>query len=141
MLPNQGHLPEGLLQILRGRIWLLIVPFVVVGTGTAVLARRLPDLYESKAVLYVVPRQVSESIVRSAVATAMSDRLPTVMTRILVRPKLEPIVLEFKLYAEESKTELMDDIIDQMKRDITIQPLRTDTFSVAYRNRSNPRSE
>jgi hypothetical protein len=98
--------------ILKRRIWLLLVPFAIVSAATAEWARRLPDIYESKAVLYVVPRQVSESIVRSAVATSMSDRLPTVMTLILVRGKLEPISTN-STCADERKTELMDDVIDQ----------------------------
>ena len=42
--------------------------------------------------------------------------------QILSRTRLEQIVLEFDLYAEERKTSIMEDVIEQMRnRDISVQ--------------------
>ena len=69
MLPGKKYRPEDILQILKKRFWVLLVPFAVISAGTAVVARYLPDTYQSHATVQVVPQRVPESFVRSTVVT------------------------------------------------------------------------
>ena len=139
MLPGKKYTPEDLLQILRRRYWLVILPFAVVAAATAVLARILPDRYRSDTLILVVPQRVPESYVRSTVTTRIEDRLQSLSQQLLSRTRLERIIEEFNLYAEARKTEIMEDIVEKMRKDIKIDVVRGDAFRVAYVG-SDPRT-
>jgi polysaccharide chain length determinant protein (PEP-CTERM system associated) len=56
------------------------------------------------------------------VSIKLEDRLASINQQILSRTRLEQIVREFNLYAEERTYMIMEDVIDQMRsRDILIQ--------------------
>jgi len=131
MLPGKKYTPEDILNILRRRFWYLIVPFAVIAAGTAVIARKLPDTYRSQTVLQVTPQTVPESYVKSTVTQPPEERLASITAKILVRARLERIIQEFNLYQEERENGLIQDVIELMLRDISIQPGKGDTFLVA----------
>ena len=138
MLPGKIYKPEDVLQILRQRIWVLLLPFAMIAAATAVWVHRLPDQYRSETVILVVPQRVPESYVRSTVTTRIEDRLQSLVQQILSRTRLERIVNDFDLYAKERKTGIMEDIIEQMRKDIGVEVLRGDSFRISYVG-DNPR--
>ena len=132
MLPGKVYKPEDFLQILRRRIWLLLVPFAIVSAATAVYSRRLPDIFRSDTLILVVPQRGPESYVRSTVTTRIEDRLQSISQQILSRTRLERIIQDFNLYVEQRRTGIMEDIVEQMRRDIVIQVVKGDAFRVSY---------
>ncbi len=132
MLPGKTYKPEDILQLIRRRIWWVLVPFAVVSAATAVVAKILPDRYRSQTLMLVVPQRVPESYVRSTVTTRIEDRLQSIAQQILSRTRLEAIIEEFNLYPGERKTEIMEDIIEDMRKDIKIDVVRGDAVQVAY---------
>src|SRR5262245_51725093 len=127
MLPGKKYTPEDILQILRRRFWLVLVPFAIVSAGTAIFARKLPDRYKSEALLLVVPQRVPEAFVRSTVTMRIEDRLQAISAQILSRTKLEQIIREFDLYARERQTGIMEDIVDRMRfRDTHVEVRQVD---------------
>ena len=132
MLPGKVYKPEDFLQILRRRIWLLLVPFAIVSAATAVYSRRLPDVFRSDTLILVVPQRVPESYVRSTVTTRIEDRLQSISQQILSRTRLERIIQDFNLYVEQRRVGIMEDIVEQMRRDIIIQVVKGDAFRVSY---------
>src|SRR5512138_1013253 len=139
MLPGKVCKPEDVLQVLKSRIWVLLLPFAIIAAGTAVWVRHLPDQYRSETVILVVPQRVPESYVRSTVTTRIEDRLQSLVQQILSRTRLERIVRDFDLYAKERQTGIMEDVIEQMRRDIGVQVLRGDSFRISYIG-DNPRT-
>ena len=134
MLPGKKYTPEDVVRLAWRRKWLILLPFVVVSIGTALVAHNLPDRYRSDALILVKPQQVPESYVKPAVTTPIEDRLAAISQRILSRTRLEAIVNEFNLYSRERGRErrLMEDVIDQMRKDIEVQPVKGDAFRVSY---------
>ena len=133
MLPGKKYTPEDLIAILRRRYWLLLVPFAVVSAATALFARALPDTYQAQALVSVVPQQVPTTLIPATVTTRLSDRLQAIQNQVLSRPRLEKLILDFNLYAEERKTGIMQDIVDRMKaRDLRITPVGQVAFRVTY---------
>jgi polysaccharide chain length determinant protein (PEP-CTERM system associated) len=133
MLPGKKYKPEDILQILRKRIWLILVPFAIVSAATAVVARKLPDRYRSETLVLVVPQRVPEAYVKSTVTTRIEDRLHSISQQILSRTRLERIIQDFNLYEEERKTGIMEDIVERMRtRDINVQIVKGDAFRVSY---------
>ena len=104
MLPGKAYKPEDVLQILKSRIWVLLLPFAFVAAGTALWVHRLPDQYRSETVILVVPQRVPESYVRSTVTTRIEDRLQSLVQQILSRTRLERIVRDFDLSVGEGQT-------------------------------------
>jgi polysaccharide chain length determinant protein (PEP-CTERM system associated) len=140
MLPGKRFTPEDVIQILRRRVWLLLLPLAIVAATTAVVARKLPDRFRSEALIVVVRQRVPESYVKSTVTTRIDDRLQSMMQQILSRTRLERIIQDFNLYPEERRTGIMEDIVDRMRnRDITAQIVQGDSFRVSYTGR-DPRT-
>jgi polysaccharide chain length determinant protein (PEP-CTERM system associated) len=132
MLPGQTYTPEEVFGALRRRIWLLLVPFAIVSAATAVVTRKLPDSYKSDSLLLVVPQRVPENYVKSTVTTRIEDRLQAIAQQILSRTRLERIIQDFNLYAEDRRTGIMEDIVERMRKDIEIQIVKGDAFRISY---------
>jgi uncharacterized protein involved in exopolysaccharide biosynthesis len=108
----------------------------VLGLGAGYLyGRAQPVLYRSVAVIQVVQPRVPEAFMKASTPISLSDRLRATEATILSRTRLEHIVREFKLYPEEQKTEVMEDIVARMRRDIATAPLKGDVFQVQYTGR------
>ena len=140
MLPGKTYTPEDILGILRKRFWLLVVPFAVIAAVTAAAVRKLPDWYRSDTLILVVPQRVPEAYVKSTVTTRIEDRLQSISQQILSRTRLERIIQDFNLYAEERRTGIMEDIVERMRtREIQVQVVKGDAFRVSYIGR-DPRT-
>jgi succinoglycan biosynthesis transport protein ExoP len=133
MLPGKVYAPEDFVLILRRRYWLLLVPFAIIAATTAALARKLPDLYRADTLILVIPQKVPESYVKSTVTTKIEDRLQAISNQILSRTRLERIIQDLNLYADERRNGgIMEDIIQHMRDDISVKVERGDAFRVGY---------
>jgi polysaccharide chain length determinant protein (PEP-CTERM system associated) len=112
--------------------WWVVIPTVLIASVTAVVALMLPDRYLSETLILVVPQRVPESYVRATVTTRIEDRLRSIQQQILSRTRLELIVRDFKLYPREVARLPMEDVIEQMRRDVRVDIVRGDAFRVAY---------
>lgn len=124
MIPGRTYAPDDLLAVVRRRRWLLVAPFAVATVAAVALTARLPNRYRSEALILVVPQRVPETYVRSTVTSRIEDRLQSISQQILSRSRLERIVNEFDLYREERRTGILEDVIEQMRKDIDIQIAR-----------------
>ena len=118
--------------ILRRRIWLLLVTLALVSAATAVGVLLLPDRYRSETLILVVPQRVPESYVKSTVTAKIEDRLLSITHQILSRTRLERIIHDFDLYAATRRTGVMETIVEDMRKDITMKVVKGDAFRVAY---------
>ena len=131
MIPGKTFEPKDLLRILN-RPGTIVIPFVVIALGTAAYVHRLPNRYRSETLIMVIPQRVPESYVRSTVTTRIEDRLRSINQQITSRTRLEPVIKEFNLYAEQVQTGLMEDVVERMRSDIDTQIIRGDAFRISY---------
>lgn len=134
MLPGKTYTVDEVFRIARKRIWILIVPVAVISAATAVVARRIPDVYRSDATIVVVPQRIPEAYVKSTVTMRIEDRLQAIKAQILSRTQLEETIKTFNLYAKERKAgALMGDIVDRMRNEVFITPSRQgEAFTIGY---------
>ena len=138
MIPGKRYTPETIWRMVRRRKWALLVPAVLIAAGTAAVAHFLPNRYRSETLILAVPQQVPTNYVQSTVTARLEDRLLAINQQILSRTRLEQIVLELNLYAEERKTAIMEDVIEQMRTyDINVdmnagRPGSAPTVRVSY---------
>ncbi|MCL6640961.1 MAG: hypothetical protein K6T92_06265 [Candidatus Rokubacteria bacterium] len=136
------------LEILRRRRGLALVPFLFVLAAAASLAIFLPGLWTARAVIMVDRQQVPETMVKSTVTGEIEAQLITLSQTIMSPDRLAAIIQRYGLYPELRAREGMEAAVGRMRRDITIdfagetdrrrREPRTVLFSVAYSN-SDPR--
>src|SRR5258706_11322300 len=139
MIPGKQYTPELLMQIAGRYKWRIILPFVLIAATASVVTHYWPNEYRSDTLILVVPQRVPENYVRSTVTTRIEDRLQSISQQILSRTRLERIILDFNLYVEQRRTGIMEDIVEQMRRDIKIDVVKGDAFRVSYTG-DNPRT-
>ena len=133
MIPGKQLTLETLLSIAWRRRWLVAVPALVIAAGVFVVAHYLPNRYRSETLILVVPQRVPESYVRSTVTTRIEDRLQSIGQQIMSRTRLEQIIQEYNLYADRRNTEIMEDIIERMRKDIgSVDIVRGDAFRIGF---------
>jgi polysaccharide chain length determinant protein (PEP-CTERM system associated) len=132
MLPIKRFTPEMIAAQIWKRRWLVLFPFVLVALVTSLVARLLPDQYRSEAMILIEPQQVPENYVKPTVTINVQDRLGSITRQILSRSRLEALVQELDLYPELRKHALMEDVIEQMRQDITVKVDRGTSFRVSY---------
>ena len=131
MIPGKPIDPQDLLNVFR-RWPAILIPFAVVTALSAVVVTFLPNRYRSETLILVVPQRVPEEYVRSTVTTRIEDRLRSINQQIMSRTRLEPVIKEFNLYPNELRTGLMEDVVEQMRRDIKTETIRSDAFRISY---------
>lgn len=132
MLPGKVYKPEDFLQVLRRRYWVLLVPMALISAGTAAFTARIPNRYQSQAMIMVVPQGVTAGYVIPAVTRGVEDRLPAITQQLLSRSRLEPIIRDFDLYSEWTVGGISEPVIEQMRKDINISGSRGNAFRVSY---------
>lgn len=122
MIPGRRYTPEILLRLMWRRKWVVAISFVLIAGVTAAVSHSLPNRYRSETTILVVPQRIPEDYVQPTISIRLEDRLASINQQILSRTRLEQIVREFDLYAEERTHMIMEDVIEQMRsRDITVQ--------------------
>src|SRR3954453_19252058 len=110
--------------IRRHKAWILGPTFGALVVAV-VVAFLWPDTYISSAVIRVVPPQVPESFVPANINVEMSQRINAMAQTILSRGNLTNIINTFNLYQRERQRKPMEDVIEDMKKDIRIGQVGT----------------
>ena len=136
---------EDYVDILRRHKGWIIGPFLLVLVASVVGVYLYPDSYSSQAVIKIVPQQVPTNMVQSAINSQMSDRINSMAQTILSRSVLTTIINTFDLYKRERGRMPIEDVIEIMKKNVSINPVsssanaseRVPAFAVsfAYENR------
>jgi polysaccharide chain length determinant protein (PEP-CTERM system associated) len=139
VIPGKQYTPEVLLRVAWRRKWFILLPAVLIATTASVVTYRLPNRYRSETLILVVPQRVPETYVRSTVTTRIEDRLQSISQQILSRTRLEKIIQDFNLYADRRNEDILENIVEAMRKDIRVDIVKGDAFSVGF-TASDPRT-
>src|SRR5919201_6969205 len=109
---------SGLLEIMRRRRVLAVLPFLFVLTAAFSLAVSLPSLWTSRALVLVNRQAIPERYVTPTVQADIEARLLTLSQEILTAPRLTQIAQHYGLYRNARS---VDDLVDRMRKDIRIE--------------------
>ena len=112
---------EHYLLILRHRKWFILAIFLIVACGTGVVSYFLPNVYTSETLILVDPQQVPDDYVKPTVSGDVRNRLGTLSQQILSTTRLQRIIDTFNLYAKARKDSAQEEVITQMREDISIE--------------------
>lgn len=101
--------------------WGILVGTLVLTVAFSVLIARMPNVYQATTTILVDPQQIPEKYVSPAVSSDPSDRLNTITQQVLSRTRLQAIIDDLNPYPELRKTVSPEELVEEMRRNITIQ--------------------
>lgn len=128
------------LEILRRRRIVALVVFASLFASAVTFALYLPNLYKATSVV-LVERPVSETFVRAAVTDELESRLHVIKQEILSRARLTDLITRYRLYPELREDGRIDAALEQMRRDVAVEPtgpemlsgkIKTVAFNLSY---------
>ena len=125
ILPDES--PRGLnlatvLETVRRRRFLALLPLVLVLAAVTTLAFFLPSLWTARATVLVNGQQIPEAYVRSSVNSGdVEARLLTLTHQILDGPRLTKIIDQYNLYPTLRQSHPPADVVERMRRDIRVE--------------------
>lgn len=122
-----------ILETVRRRWALALLPFLFVLAASVSLALFLPSLWTAKAVILVDRQQIPESFVKSTITSDVEARILTLSQEIMSSAQLTKIIEAHNLYPTIRRQVSSEAAVDAMRRDIRIE-FRTDE-----RDRRSPR--
>jgi polysaccharide chain length determinant protein (PEP-CTERM system associated) len=107
----------------RHRPWIIGPAFLGLVAGV-VIAFLWPDTFLASGQLRVVPPRVPSRLVASNMSEEMSQRVNAIYQGIVSRTNLNNLISTYNLYPDQRKRLPMEDVVDDMRKDIVISPLR-----------------
>ena len=82
----------------------------------------------------MIPQQVPKDYVTPTMTQPIEERLPTITDQILSRSRLEQIIQQMDLYPAERSRQVMEDVVQRMRADVTTSAASKDvnSFRVSY---------
>lgn len=117
-----GHIVD----IVRRRFWQMVLPAVILFSIIATVVMLLPAKYESSATILIEGQEVPQDLVRSTVSGFVEERMQSIMQVVLNRVNLMSIIDRVGLYREERKRMTAEALVDMMRKDISMTPIKTD---------------
>jgi polysaccharide chain length determinant protein (PEP-CTERM system associated) len=139
--PAKNFTLDEYLEILRRRMWYIIIPFVLVMAGASIYAIIAPREYKASTLVLVSPQSVPEDLVHATVTSRVEERLQSIAQEVMSRTRLETIMTEFRLYEKERKNLSKEEVVELMRKNIQVElPTKKDergSFAISFIN-DNP---
>jgi protein tyrosine kinase modulator len=113
--------PLSILKMIWKRKWLLLGMWAILSMSTALAIRHLRSTYRAEAVVLVDSQKIPEHYVSSIVNTEVQERLVAISQRILSFSHLQKIIDDFSLYRRDRESVSAEELIERMRKDITIK--------------------
>jgi len=140
-IPDRGIDLRYYLAIFSRRRWVIILPFCLAMLTGAVLAFKLPKLYEASTLILVQRQRVPEKLVQPVVTSDIEYRISTISQQIMSRSNLEKVIERFKLFpGAGSKDIFLEDKITDLRKRINVEVSRSkrdrdaDAFTISYQD-------
>ena len=118
---------EQYVKMLSRRRWWLLLPAFLCWIIVWGISWALPTTFESKATVLVVQPNIPEQYVMPNVTMSLQEQLASMEQQILSRPRLQIIIERYHLYQNSSSWLGPVDPVEEMRKDIEIDPLITPT--------------
>ena len=134
--PARTYNFDDYMEILRRRIWYIIIPFIVIMIGTTLFALFAPRVYKASTLILVTPQKVPEAFVHPTVTSRIEERLQSIAQEVLSRTRLEQVISQFGLYKNESQKLSREEVVELMQKDIKLElPKKNEDkgfFTISY---------
>ena len=136
--PAKNFTLDEYLEILRRRMWYIIIPFVLVMAGASIYAIAAPRQYKASTLVLISPQKVPAAFVQTTVTSQVEERLQSITQEVMSRTTLEKIITELGLYEKERKSLSKEETVELMRKNIKIdlpttkRAEKTNFFSISF---------
>ena len=134
--PAKTYTLHEYLEILRRRIWYIVIPFVLIVAVASVYALTAHKLYKASTLVLVSPQRVPETFVQATVTSRVEERLQSIAQEVMSRTRLEQIISEYNLYEKEAKSLSKEELVELMRKNIKVElPTKKDDkgyFTISF---------
>jgi len=116
-------------RIARRRIWYVIIPTILLGTGSAIFVSRMPSVYKSETTIMVSDRFPPEDYVGSLVRQSVVDRIEFAKQQLQSRTFVERIAQEFQLVRNGTVSE---GVLNTVITSTEITVLSSNVFKIGF---------
>jgi succinoglycan biosynthesis transport protein ExoP len=109
------------LGVLRRRLLVMLLAFVVLAGAAFAVAVLLPPVFQSQAKIIVESQQIPPDLVRSTVTGLADERVQVIQQRITTREVLLGLVEKLQLFADERQRLTPTELVDLMRNSIAIE--------------------
>jgi len=117
-----------ILNILRRRIWSLIIPSGIVFLLTVLLAFLLPPVYRSSSTILIEDQEIPRDYVLTTVTGFAEQRLQAITQRLMSATRLLEIIDRFGLYADKREKWTNEETVERMRKDINFETISSDVI-------------
>jgi len=118
---TRGLALAAILEVVRRRRMLVVLPVLFVLAAAISMAVFLPSLWTAKATLLVNRQEIPEALVRSTVNTDLEAQLLTLTYETLDAPRLTKIMEDNDLYPSLRRSKPAATAVERMRKDIKIE--------------------
>ena len=124
MLPGRKYTPATILRLAWRRRWIILTPLIVCTMAGLIVSASLPDVYQSDILIQIVPQRIPDSFVKATVTMKTEERIEAVTQQVKSRTQLEQMINELALYPNERQHLPMEDVVELMRTNITMELVR-----------------
>ncbi len=142
---NPGLRPLSIIRTIWKRKVLIACVWVPLALCAVAIVRKLPAVYVAEATILVDSQKIPEKFVSATVASDLDERIEAIRQQLLSTGELKKIIDEFGLYQRERSNHFEEEILEMMRKDITITPepvsgggnaKRTGAFRIGYQGQN-----
>ena len=119
--PAKSYTMDEYIEILRRRIWFIVIPFILIAAGGLIYAVTTPKQYKASTLVLVSPQRVPEAYVQATVTSRVEERLQSIAQEVMSRTRLEQIIAEYRLYEKERKRLSKEEVVELMRKNIKVE--------------------
>lgn len=128
MIENRELTMDDYLAMLRRRIKVILIPTLLAPLAGFLISYAFAPKYTSQSLVLVEEQKVPEGYVKPVVTEDITQRIATMQQQVLSRNRLVPMIGNLQL-AKKGKS--VDDIIDDIRANLSIEPVQPDITATA----------
>jgi polysaccharide chain length determinant protein (PEP-CTERM system associated) len=123
-------------RMVKRRFWLFMIPVVVLGSMSVVVAKLLPPVYQSTGLIAIEQPNVPPDLIETTVTSPAVERIELIKQRFLATENLVQLIREHDLYPWLRDLKPLTQIAQEMRGDISINVRQAEsgrnTYIVAF---------
>jgi protein tyrosine kinase modulator len=116
-------------EVIKRRKFQFIIPGLLVFLLAALISLILPPVYKSTGTILIEAQGIPQNFVQSTVTGYVEERLQVISQIVLSRVRLVAIIDRFGLYQDLKKRHTIEEIVEKMREDITMEPIQAEVVN------------
>ncbi len=106
----------------------ILLAFLAVSGLITLVTLLLPPIYQSTSTILIESQMIPQDLIRTTVTSYVEERLKIISQEVMSRANLLQVIQRFNLYADMKERYTTEEIIEQMREDISLEMVSAETM-------------